>query len=59
MFRKILNLSNIDWFVFFALMLIVGAGLVTMNSFLGESAFYSKQLSWLMISLIFFFLPVS
>src|SRR3989344_5739562 len=42
MFSRIV--SSVDWILFFAVSLIVGAGLLTMNSFVSENYFFEKQL---------------
>jgi len=44
-----------DWLLFFSALLISLAGLVTMNSFAGESYFFDRQIIWLSITLIIFF----
>ncbi len=49
------SLSNVDWILLSSALLISAAGLVTMNSFIGSSPFFHKQIIWLFISLIFFF----
>ncbi len=54
--RFIKNASkNIDWILIFSVVLVCLAGLVTMNSFVGNSKFFEKQTVWLCISLIVFF----
>lgn len=51
------KLSSIDWMLFFSALLIALAGLVTMNSFVSEqSYFFEKQLLWIGISVILFFI---
>ncbi|MDO8590835.1 MAG: rod shape-determining protein RodA [bacterium] len=45
-----------DWIMVAALLPILGAGLVTMNSFTGESVLFSKQIAWISIGFILFFL---
>ncbi len=47
--------KNIDWILFFSVILIACAGLVTMNSFVGQSKFFERQTIWLIISLVIFF----
>ncbi len=47
--------SHIDWMLFAATLPLLGAGLVTMNSFLGDTHFFQKQLIWILISFGFFF----
>lgn len=46
----------IDWPLFLSTIPLLGAGLVTMYSFIGENLFFEKQLIWIGISLIVFFL---
>ena len=53
--RKSSFLRNMDWVLFFSALLLSLAGLVTMNSFVGESYFFSRQLIWICVSLVFFF----
>lgn len=48
-------LHHIDWVLFFSALLLSAAGLVTMNSFVGESYFFHRQLIWIGISLAVFF----
>ncbi len=52
-FRKFLN---IDWLLFFSAVFITVAGLVTMGSFGAESDYYHKQIIWILISIVIFFL---
>lgn len=47
---------NIDWILFAATLPLLGAGLVTMRSFVGESVFFGKQILWIAIALVAFFL---
>ena len=47
---------NIDWILFLAILPILGAGLLTMNSFSGENYFFEKQLIWASISVAIFFI---
>ena len=47
--------SAIDWVLLFSLLPILGAGLVTIYSFVGSSPFFSKQLIWIGFSLCLFF----
>ncbi|MBX4198477.1 rod shape-determining protein RodA [Candidatus Parcubacteria bacterium] len=47
--------ARIDWVLLLAALPIVGAGLVTMNSFSGESVYFRNQLIWIPIALIVFF----
>ena len=51
-----MHTPKIDWVLFFAILPILGAGLITMNSFVGESNyFFDKQVLWIIISLLVFF----
>lgn len=50
-----LSKINMDWLLFFATLPIVGAGLLTMNSFVGDNYFFQKQLIWVGISILIFF----
>ncbi|MBI2476449.1 MAG: rod shape-determining protein RodA [Candidatus Taylorbacteria bacterium] len=45
-----------DWLMVVSLLPILGAGLVTMNSFIGESILFDKQVTWIGLSFILFFL---
>ena len=45
--------SGIDWLLVLFMIPVLGAGLVTMNSFTGESSFFNHQLIWIGISFIF------
>ncbi len=47
--------SKIDWIMFLAILPILGAGLVTMNSFVGETDFFFKQIIWIVLALVVFF----
>ena len=47
--------ADIDWVLFLATLPIVGAGLITMNSFVGDNYFFEKQSMWLMVSVTVFF----
>jgi rod shape determining protein RodA len=48
-------LASIDWVLFFATLPIIAAGLVTMNSFTGDTMWFQKQIVWLLISVSVFF----
>ncbi len=54
--KKIAGARHMDWLLVGALLPIIGAGLVTMNSFTGENGYFEKQLIWVCISLIVFFI---
>ncbi|MES2088273.1 MAG: rod shape-determining protein RodA [Patescibacteria group bacterium] len=46
----------IDWTLVLCLLPILGAGLVTMNSFVGESALFDKQIVWISVGFTIFFI---
>lgn len=46
---------NIDWLLFGATIPLLGAGLVTMNSFGAKSAYFDRQFVWVLISIGIFF----
>ncbi|PCI19578.1 rod shape-determining protein RodA [Candidatus Wolfebacteria bacterium] len=49
---------GVDWLLFFFIVPLLGAGLVTMNSFVTtqlQGGFFEKQLLWIALSLIIFF----
>ncbi|MFA6273770.1 MAG: rod shape-determining protein RodA [Candidatus Paceibacterota bacterium] len=51
--------KRIDWLLVFFILPIIGAGLVTMNSFVqaeGTDNFFNKQIIWILISLAIFFI---
>ena len=48
--------NSIDWLLVVSLVPILCAGLVTMNSFVGESTFFLRQIVWIAVSLFIFFL---
>jgi len=47
--------SSIDWLLVLFMIPVLGAGLVTMKSFTGESSFFNHQLIWIGISFLFLF----
>ena len=47
--------SGIDWLLVLFMLPVLGAGLVTMSSFTGETHFFSHQLIWIGISFVFLF----
>lgn len=51
-----LRLPKVDWLLFFSILPILGAGLVTMKSFTNESLFFNHQLMWIVVSCFVFFL---
>ena len=52
MFRRF---AHIDWILLLATLPLLGAGLATMSSFTGTDPYFSRQLTWIIISLIAFF----
>jgi rod shape determining protein RodA len=48
--------AHIDWILFLATLPILGAGLITMNSFMGADAYFSRQLIWVGVSIFVFFI---
>ena len=51
---------RIDWVLFFAIIPLLGIGLITMNSFTGGSNyFFEKQVFWIIISFFVFFVVSS
>lgn len=55
--EKIYKYSHIDWILFFATIPLVVAGLITMRSLGTENDyFFSRQLVWLLISFLTFFI---
>lgn len=48
-------IKNIDWLLFGSVILISFAGLVTMDSFVGVSKLFERQLIWLIFSCVVFF----
>lgn len=53
--RGFLRVFNIDWVMLIAVILISVAGLVTMNSFIGENPYFEKQIIWISVSVAVFF----
>ncbi len=51
-----LERSHIDWILLGSILFIAGAGLVTMNSFYGENYFFFRQLIWIGVGLLLFFI---
>jgi rod shape determining protein RodA len=47
--------SSVDWISFTAAFLLSALGLVTMNSFNGVDPFFSKQIVWLLLSVLLYF----
>lgn len=47
--------GHIDWFIFFAALALSCLGLVTMRSFSAENAFFERQLIWIGLAVVVFF----
>ncbi|MEQ1561721.1 MAG: hypothetical protein ABL899_03335, partial [Nitrospira sp.] len=47
--------KNIDWILLASVVLVSLAGVVTMNSFVGASNFFERQLIWLSVSVFALF----
>jgi rod shape determining protein RodA len=45
---------GIDWILILSVLPLLGAGLVTMSAFTGDSTYFYKQLTWIIISLSIF-----
>ena len=48
--------KHIDWILFFATLPLLGAGLLTMDSFVGDNSFFSRQVIWIIFAVSIFFL---
>jgi rod shape determining protein RodA len=48
--------KNVDWVLFSSVLLISLAGLITMNSFTGSSSYFSRQIIWIVVSSVVFFI---
>ena len=48
--------QQLDWVLFFSILPILGAGLITMNAFVGNNYFFDKQLISIGVTLVVFFL---
>lgn len=54
--KKLHFLRNIDWVLFWATVPLLAASLLTMRSFGGENNyFFSRQIIWIIVSLVIFF----
>ncbi|MEI6058048.1 MAG: hypothetical protein WCQ60_03715, partial [bacterium] len=49
------KIANIDWILVLATLPLLGAGLVTMNSFTGDGHFLEHQLMWIAVAFVIFF----
>ena len=47
--------SSIDWLLILFIIPVLGAGLITMKSFTGETSFFNHQLIWIGVSFVFLF----
>ena len=47
--------GSVDWVLFVPALLLTIAGIITMNSFVGENNFAERQLIWLLLSTLVFF----
>ncbi|MFZ2484881.1 MAG: FtsW/RodA/SpoVE family cell cycle protein [Minisyncoccia bacterium] len=56
---KFVDRMHVDWYMFVPAALISLAGLVTMNSFSGENYFFFRQGTWLLVSVLVFFVATS
>lgn len=54
--REEKQIIGIDWILFLAILPLLGAGIVTMNSFTGDSGFFIRQIIWIIISISIFFI---
>ncbi len=48
--------KRVDWLLFAASLLLVAAGTVTMNSFVGQNPFFERQIVWTVFSVVCFFI---
>lgn len=53
--KSVLSSERIDWILFFSLLPIIAAGLITMHSFVGESIFFERQIIWVLLGIAIFF----
>ena len=54
--RKAGPFAHIDWFLFAAAFAISMLGLVTMHSYTSANSFFDKQIIWISIAVVIFFL---
>ncbi|MFA6397887.1 MAG: rod shape-determining protein RodA [Candidatus Paceibacterota bacterium] len=47
--------TGVDWMLFFLTFPVLGAGLVTMTSFVGQTNFFGRQIVWILIGFAIFF----
>lgn len=48
------NFKHIDWLLLACLAPILGAGLITMKSFIGDTSFFTQQIIWISVSFVAF-----
>lgn len=48
------SLKHVDWMMLAFVAPIIGAGLITMKSFVGDTSFFSQQLIWVCVSFVVF-----
>lgn len=53
-FKSLLARFSLDWYIFIPALLISLAGLITMNSFVGDNYFFVRQSMWILISILVF-----
>ncbi len=47
---------SVDWILFFSILPLLAAGLITMHTFTGDNYFFNRQLLWVFVSLSVFFI---
>lgn len=50
-----ISFKHIDWIMLLFILPILGAGLITMKSFSGDTPFFAQQVIWIGVSLVVFF----
>lgn len=50
------SVSEIDWVMLGSLVPIIFFGLITMNSFVERNIFFNRQIGWILVSLLIFFI---
>lgn len=53
---KLRTFAHVDWYIFFSAVAISLLGLITMYSFSGENAFFERQIVWIGLGTVIFFL---
>lgn len=55
-FRSLVTyFHTIDWILILAVIPLLGAGIITMHSFVGDNYFFSKQIIWIIVAFLFLF----